>query len=101
MEDKPTLKEIADYELHNAAESIISINTWITAIMVLGFLALLGQTMWLVGICIVLVIILNADRNVKSGQVREYQRKKKGIPNANQIKKMKEEYLNKEEVIKI
>lgn len=86
------------YRLHKLSESSDNIKTWTTVLIGLLLISLYFQNWIFFSISVIFILFLISERDVKSGRVTEYLRKNKDIPNRTQIKNMKEEYINKQEV---
>lgn len=88
---RPTLKERLEYEKYFFAKTALSLETWTAILYLFAIFALIIQSWLFVGIAIIFLIILNSEKHVESGRVREYIRKKDNIPTRGQIKKLKEQ----------
>jgi chromate transport protein ChrA len=86
---KEELLNLVEYELVSNLRSLKKADTWLTFFAILSLAFALMREITLVIISLVIVFFLIMKKHHESGEVRDYLRKKKGIPNKKKIKKIK------------
>jgi hypothetical protein len=90
-QNRPPLKDIVSYQIYTAKKSLLSEDLWMTVCLIVGSLSLLIQKYWLTILCLLLALILQSEKDVSTGRVTEYKRRKLGIPSKAQIKLLKQD----------
>jgi hypothetical protein len=94
MEIKKTIK----YEIKSNLEALKQLNLWIDVAVCVAIVAAIFKNYTIVLILMVIIIFLKFKLDYKSGEVINYYRDERNIPNSTDIKRMKDEARKKEKV---
>jgi len=92
-----TTLDILEYELHDNLIALKDATTWIYICAFLALFCVIIDKLNVAIFFIVVILIIEMFKDYKSGRVDAYIRKKKGIPSAGDIRRMKEKHQQSEE----